>query len=176
MSRCVLAIVAAAALVGCDRPTAPVSATLTADQSGASYAKAQTTKTNTTQEMTFAPITACDGDVVVFRGSTHTVTTVSISGNTAHIDLHFNTQDVFGVGASGIIYRLAEIYKVDEDIDLQGARAEEDFKGQIRVISRGNTDNFLLDATYHISFDISPAGQPTNVKTETVKMNARCRG
>jgi hypothetical protein len=176
MFRRVLALMTVAALCGCDRLTAPEPAARAASVSGVSYAKAQTTKTNNSTETTFPPMTACDGDVVVFHGSAHTVTTVTVSGANAHVDQHFNTQDVFGVGASGIVYRLAEIYKVDEDMNLQSAHVEEDFKGQIRVISRGNTDNMLLDAIYHFSFDVSPAGQPVNMRTTVVKLNARCRG
>jgi hypothetical protein len=176
MFRRVLALMTVAALCGCDRLTAPEPIAHPASLSGASYAKAQTTKTNNSTETTFPPMTACDGDVVVFRGSAHTVTTVTVTGAIAHVDQHFNTQDVFGVGASGIVYRLAEIYKVDEDMNLQSAHAEEDFKGQIRAISRGDTDNMLIDAIYHIAFDVSPAGQPMNLRTTVVKMNARCRG
>ena len=175
MSRRALAIVAVAALLGCDRPTAPDASDRATDLQP-SFAKAQTTKTNTKTEMTFPPMQACDGDVVVFHGRGHTVTTVSISGSTADIDLHFNTQDVTGVGTSGTIYELAEVYKVDEVMNLQSAHAEEDFKGHIRAISRGNRDNFLLDAIYHISFDVTPTGQATNVRTTTVKLKARCRG
>ena len=176
MFRRMLALMTVAALSGCDRLTAPEPAEHPASVSGVSYAKAQTTKTNTSSETTFPPMTACDGDVVVFHGSAHTVTTVTVTGTNAHVDQHFNTQDVFGIGASGIIYRLAEIYKVDEDVNLQSAHAEEDFKGLIRVISRGDTDNMLLDAIYHFSFDVSPTGQPINIRTTVVKLNARCRG
>ncbi len=123
---------------------------------------AQATSTTTNTEMPFtASLTDCNSQPVVVSGTMHMVThyTMDASGGT-HIEIHTNYQDVSGTSGT-ITYRA--VSSNHHSFNSNGAQTEFTVIDDVRLISRGPTDNLTIRATMHIT--INANGEVTAVFT-----------
>ena len=108
-------------------------------------------------------------ELLEFDGRGHELITGEVGPTSEDITIHFNTQDVKGVGlTSGDAYEIPENEKVDLVITSVPFTFDEQFDIRFRLIRAGSADNLWMRQTVEISFP------PGNVQ---IKRNqVECRG
>ena len=113
---------------------------------------AQATSTTTNTQMPFsATLTDCNSQTVVVSGTMHMVThfTTDASGGT-HLEIHTNWQDVSGTSGT-ITYHAVSRNQLSSNSN--GAQSEFTSIEDVRLISRGPTDNLTMRTTMHITIN-----------------------
>jgi len=99
----------------------------------------------------------CNGEMVTASGNEHPTVHSTLDGNGgSHVDVHFNFENVTGVGSFGNTYQIPfaahQLFNVR--IGVANTLAE-----TMNVISRGSAPNFLFHENFRIT--INPDGTVT---------------
>jgi hypothetical protein len=115
----------------------------------------------------------CNGDpFVAVEGTIHIVGHVvgdPVSNNYRQ-GIHFNTQGVTAIGASGTVYTVTNISNNIENLHPTGAR---EFTGEVslRAVSRGSEENTQIHEIIHMTTNAN--GETT---ADVLQGSAECRG
>jgi len=135
-----------------------------------SFAAATTTISNTQIPFALGVVVPCAnggaGELVLLTGTLHVVieTTVDNQGG-VHTQIHFQPQDVSGVGTiTGDAYRAVGVTRSDINATSGGA-FETDFVNNFRIIGQGPGNNLQVHQVTHVTIDAN--GNVTAVVTNS---------
>jgi hypothetical protein len=117
----------------------------------------------------FTATNPCNGEIVIVSGTTHlefVVVTDGVGG--AHLEAHYNFQDVTGQGGLGNSYQVPT--SVDELAEVYVGTAFT-FVYQQRFVSSSSADNFATTMLVHLT--VNAEGTVTSSQT---LMSATCTG
>jgi hypothetical protein len=137
----------------------------------AALARATGRTSNTTVPLAMTALNPCSGEEVVLSGEMHILShfTADASGGT-HVVTHAQGEHVDGVGASGTEYH-GNMVDVAHASDPDGDQTNFTHVFDMRLVSQGSSDNFLVHALAHVTFNAD--GEPTATFVGT---SAECRG
>jgi hypothetical protein len=113
-------------------------------------------------------INPCNGDTIRFSGSLHHVIRKTADPRGSRITMGGNTQDVSGLDAKGIQYRLARAN--DSTILNPGSRSQVTVTEDAPVLVQGTGPDFLLHLTLRITF-----GEDEKLAVMVDRLSGDCR-
>jgi hypothetical protein len=139
----------------------------------AGMALAQANTVTFTEKLPFNQILVnpCTGELVQFTGDILFLFHITEDANGGlHVQEHGSAAGITGTGESGTQYRLVGVTR-DEFYFAPGEPREETFVNRFHVVSKGSSDNFLVDQTMHLT--INANGEPT---AEVIREDLQCVG
>jgi hypothetical protein len=105
--------------------------------------------------VSFTVVNPCNGEPVVFSGTVHEEAHETINGSTAHLEIHFNFQDVSGVGTvTGATYVIPETANLFENVDIPNVfPLNQTINASELVIGQGSVPNFDVHELLHTTIN-----------------------
>ncbi|HXL57198.1 MAG TPA: hypothetical protein VN958_13125 [Chitinophagaceae bacterium] len=92
------------------------------------------------------------GEDVQLSGYLHSITKVTINGNSVHAKVHDQPQGISGTGTiTGDKYQGTGVTQHEFKGSLVNGQYEETYVNNFRIIGQNNGNNFLIHATFHVT-------------------------
>jgi hypothetical protein len=111
------------------------------------------TTVNETTPITLTVFNPCSGELLVLKGTLHTVRTV-IFADSGQISIYYHFQrEVSGISAGGVYYRGSGVNQGHTSFSAGDAPYEATYVTTLRIIGQGPGDNFLLHVNGHLTIN-----------------------